>query len=316
MPDLYKRVNQLSSRRRRRFLPSRALRLHVAEIRNHVAAQQLDSIHNRRMRHPAYLHQKQQLVDSRLRIFLDAADAIVGVAADYRAALRRGLDVESAGRDRRRGQRLRLVLFPAAARNERVSDIRVVLVGLGGLRDVELLAELPEETHVRFGNLVCFLSGLRAARHRRCRNLIVDERARRLGARIGGVPINLELRLEHPRSEESEGQESQSELARPLEARGCVAACHRGGCGFWSGLGRTDRSGIFRYFPSKLTLSFIHIFGMARTASSHWPIVSSGSIANPPSSCSVIEPPVPSSTSPFDRMSSTAARSATRTGWL
>jgi hypothetical protein len=97
---------------------------------------------------------------------------------------------------------------------------------------------------------------------------------------------------------------------------GCVAATHIGGCGFWIGFGITSRSGILKNLPSWLNVSFIHIFGIAATASSHIARESSGFTWKPPSSCSVIERPEPNSTRPFDMMSSTAIRSATRTGWL
>ena len=56
--------------------------------------------------------------------------------------------------------------------------------------------------------------------------------------------------------------------------------------------------------------------GMACTNSSHDFLVVSGSARKPPSSVQVADRPVPKSRRPPDRMSSTAARSAMRIGWL
>ena len=55
---------------------------------------------------------------------------------------------------------------------------------------------------------------------------------------------------------------------------------------------------------------------MVCTNSSQDFLVASGSARKPPSSVHVAERPVPNSRRPPERMSSTAARSATRTGWL
>ena len=96
-----------------------------------------------------------------------------------------------------------------------------------------------------------------------------------------------------------------------------MQAIHIGGCGFWIGFGTTGRAGMLTYFPSKPSkTSCVHIFGNSPTASSHIGRESSGSMSNPPSSASVIERPVPTSTRPFDTMSSAAVRSAMRAGWL
>src|SRR5215216_3072214 len=55
---------------------------------------------------------------------------------------------------------------------------------------------------------------------------------------------------------------------------------------------------------------------MVWTYSSHVFLVTSGSALKPPSSVHVAERPVPNSRRPPERMSRTAARSATRIGWL
>jgi hypothetical protein len=81
-------------------------------------------------------------------------------------------------------------------------------------------------------------------------------------------------------------------------------------------LGSTARVGIEKNSPSQPKRSSIHICGIACTNSSHVFLVTSGSARNPPSSVHVAERPVPNSSRPPDRMSNTAARSATRIGWL
>jgi hypothetical protein len=55
---------------------------------------------------------------------------------------------------------------------------------------------------------------------------------------------------------------------------------------------------------------------ISRVASSHIAFFRPRSTPNPPSSISEDDSPVPNSTRPPDRMSSAAARSATRAGWL
>ena len=93
-----------------------------------------------------------------------------------------------------------------------------------------------------------------------------------------------------------------------------MTATHIGGWGFWTGFGSTARSGIENARPCQLKRSCVHIFGITRTNSSHVLRVSSALARKPPSSVQVADRPVPSSTRPPERMSSTAARSATRIG--
>ena len=104
-------------------------------------------------------------------------------------------------------------------------------------------------------------------------------------------------------------------LPRPRSAAsssvpGLVTATHIGGCGRWYTLGRIVRRGIDQNSPSNSYLSDVHIFGRQRTNSSQLFLVLSGSALNPASSVQVAERPVPTSTRPPERMSSTAVRSA------
>ena len=101
-----------------------------------------------------------------------------------------------------------------------------------------------------------------------------------------------------------------------IAVSGLETATQIGGCGFWYGFGMTLRSGIEKYLPCMENVSCVHIFGIARTASSHISFVSSGSQRKPPSSVHVAERPVPNSSRPPEMISSAAARSAQRTGWL
>ena len=89
------------------------------------------------------LHQQHQLVDAGLGVLGDALDAIVRVTANHRPALRGRIDVERGRRDGRRSQRFRGILGLAAARDERIRDVRVVLIGLRALRNEELLPQFP-----------------------------------------------------------------------------------------------------------------------------------------------------------------------------
>ena len=97
---------------------------------------------------------------------------------------------------------------------------------------------------------------------------------------------------------------------------GLVTATQSGGCGFCSGLGMTLRGGMEKCFPFQENVSCVHIFGIARRDSSHISFVRSGSQRKPPSSVQVAERPVPNSSRPLEIMSSAAARSAQRAGWL
>ena len=97
---------------------------------------------------------------------------------------------------------------------------------------------------------------------------------------------------------------------------GLDTATHIGGWGFWYGLGSTARVGMEKYSPSKPKRSLVHILGSAWTNSSQLFLVSSGLARKPPNSVQVAERPVPNSSRPPERMSSTAARSAMRIGWL
>ena len=62
-----------------------------------------------------------------------------------------------------------------------------------------------------------------------------------------------------------------------MAVSGLETATHMGGCGFCNGLGMIGRSGIEKYLPCQEKVSFIHILGMAWTASSHISLVTSGS---------------------------------------
>ena len=76
------------------------------------------------------------------------------------------------------------------------------------------------------------------------------------------------------------------------------------------------RGGHLRNSESQENSSCIHILGMARSESSHISLVRSGSTPKPPSSVHVVDRPVPNSRRPLEMMSSQAARSADRIGWL
>ena len=97
---------------------------------------------------------------------------------------------------------------------------------------------------------------------------------------------------------------------------GVVTVTHIGGCGSCTGLGSTGRSGIDTVAPSWATRSSVHSRGSRCTYSSHEIFVVSGSTPKPPSSVHVDARAVPNSSRPPERMSSTAARSATRIGWF
>ncbi len=91
---------------------------------------------------------------------------------------------------------------------------------------------------------------------------------------------------------------------------GLVTATHIGGCGRWYTFGRMVRRGIDQNSPSNSNFSDVHIFGRQRTNSSQLFLVTSGLALKPASSVHVAERPVPTSTRPPERMSSTAVRSA------
>jgi hypothetical protein len=97
---------------------------------------------------------------------------------------------------------------------------------------------------------------------------------------------------------------------------GLDVAPHSGGCGSWSGFGSTRRGGILNALPFHSSTSFVHAATMTATASSHSSRVRCGSMPKPSSSARVDDRPVPNSTRPSERRSSTAADSAERTGWL
>src|SRR3972149_72587 len=82
---------------------------------------------------------------------------------------------------------------------------------------------------------------------------------------------------------------------------GLETATQSGGCGFCTGLGRMGRSGIEKYLPSQENRSWVHIFGIACTASSHISFVRSGSQRKPPSSVQVAERPGANSRRPPGR---------------
>src|SRR5215470_2125882 len=76
------------------------------------------------------------------------------------------------------------------------------------------------------------------------------------------------------------------------------------------------REGIDQNSPSKAYCSEVHILGRQRTNSSQLFFVSSGLALKPASSVHVAERPVPTSSRPPERMSSTAVFSAILMGWL
>ena len=116
--------------------------------------------------------------------------------------------------------------------------------------------------------------------------------------------VKLKWRKPSPRSAASKADE------------GWVPAIHMGGCGFCSGLGTTLRVGIFIRSLSHENSSCVHIFGIIRIASSHSSRFVSGSTPKGSISKAVAERPVPNSSRPLLTISSIAARSATRIGWL
>src|SRR5579871_3485989 len=98
---------------------------------------------------------------------------------------------------------------------------------------------------------------------------------------------------------------------------GLPAATQSGGCGLVTGLGEISRAGTgndvpwYSYTPSR------HILGISRMDSSHMSFDRSISGIPKPYISVLDDPrPVPSSNLPFERLSSIAARSAERTGWL
>ncbi len=97
---------------------------------------------------------------------------------------------------------------------------------------------------------------------------------------------------------------------------GEVTVTHSGGCGSCTGLGTTGRSGKENVVPSYAVRSSVQSLGSTCTYSSQEIFVLSGSALNPPSSVMVEARAVPTSRRPPETMSSTAARSATRMGWL
>ena len=91
--------------------------------------------------------------------------------------------------------------------------------------------------------------------------------------------------------------------------------CHSAGCGRCTGFGTTVRVGMLSRSDSQLNSGSVHAATHRRAVSSSSASVASGSMPNVAHSA----PPErarPSSTRPFERWSSTAARSATRSGWL
>ena len=76
------------------------------------------------------------------------------------------------------------------------------------------------------------------------------------------------------------------------------------------------RRGIDQNSPSNSNFSDVHMRGRQRTNSSQLFLVTSGLALNPASSVHVADRPVPTSTRPPERMSSTAVRSAILIGWL
>src|SRR5262249_1199956 len=98
---------------------------------------------------------------------------------------------------------------------------------------------------------------------------------------------------------------------------GLVTVTHNGGGGLLHRLGRKGGPRHGEGAPSSADRPFVpHLLA---TPSDHSPpvfLVVSGSTWNPPSSVHVDERAVPNSRRPPERMSSVAARSATRTGWF
>ena len=96
-----------------------------------------------------------------------------------------------------------------------------------------------------------------------------------------------------------------------------VHATHRGGCGFWNGLGTTLRGGIDSHGPSQpANGSSTIILVAASTWSSHWSRLVVRSTPKPSSSAFDDDSPVPKSTRPSDNRSRVLMRSTTRAVWL
>ena len=96
---------------------------------------------------------------------------------------------------------------------------------------------------------------------------------------------------------------------------GLDTVCHSGGWGCCTGLGTSVRVGMLSRSDSQVNSGSVQAVTMRRAASSSSASVPSGSMPKVAHSA----PPErarPSSTRPFERWSSTAARSATRSGWL
>ena len=94
-------------------------------------------------------------------------------------------------------------------------------------------------------------------------------------------------------------------------------ATQSGGCGFWTGLGTTLRTGIAKYLPWQPGYgSIASMFATCSVVSRHIARRSAGSMPKPSSSARDADSPVPQSTRPLDTRSSVASRSATRAGWL
>jgi hypothetical protein len=68
--------------------------VNVLEVRDHIPAEQLDRVHNRRVRHLPNLAQQQQLVHPRVRILLHRLDTVIRVSADHRPVLDSRFEVE------------------------------------------------------------------------------------------------------------------------------------------------------------------------------------------------------------------------------
>jgi hypothetical protein len=105
-------------------------------------------------------------------------------------------------------------------------------------------------------------------------------------------------------------------LAAVSTVPGLLAVTHSGGWGFCTTRGKMQRSGTEKYLPSHWKSSCVHIFGMARIASSHMARVSSERRPNVLTSVEPLPRPVPSSMRPPVTASMYAICSATRTGWL
>src|SRR5215831_13011106 len=87
-----------------------------------------------------------------------------------------------------------------------------------------------------------------------------------------------------------------------MNVGGLEHATQSGGCGFEYGLGRTLRSGIRKYFPSKPYGSSRHMRGICSSDSRHIGFVSpADGMAKPPHSADDDPRPVPNSTRPSDR---------------